>query len=138
MSTILEPAVVTAADERRRNLQLALIVIAAGAIYPILDLRQSHQTSTLDVLHLANIDLGALYSIPGITLLVCYLPSGWLADRVRPRLLILFRWSAMRRTPTGRWSTAISRIVIRVLPATSSTSAILRSSACSSQSPSRS
>lgn len=90
MSTTLEPAAATAAGERGRYLQLALIVIAAGAIYPILYLRQSYQTTMLEVLHLTNIDLGVLYSILGTAFLVCYLPSGWLADRVQPRLLILF------------------------------------------------
>ncbi|MXN48374.1 MFS transporter [Shinella kummerowiae] len=90
MSTTLEPAAATAVGERGRYLQLALIVIAAGAIYPILYLRQSYQTTMLEVLHLTNIDLGVLYSILGTAFLVCYLPSGWLADRVQPRLLILF------------------------------------------------
>ncbi len=90
MTTTINPAAVSAAGERGRYLQLALIVIAAGAIYPILYLRQSYQTTMLEVLHLTNIELGILYSILGTTFLLSYLPSGWLADRVQPRLLILF------------------------------------------------
>lgn len=77
------------ASARSRYLQLALIVIAAGAIYPILYLRQSYQTTMLEVLKLTNTELGVLYSILGTSFLVGYLPSGWLADRVQPRVLIL-------------------------------------------------
>ncbi|WP_027794760.1 MFS transporter [Paraburkholderia acidipaludis] len=70
--------------------QLLLLVLAAGAIYPILYLRQVYQTTMLDVFHIDNEQLGYLYSVLGIVFFLCYLPSGWLADRVAPRLLICF------------------------------------------------
>ena len=90
MSSISETEIAApSVSARSRYLQLALIVIAAGAIYPILYLRQSYQTTMLEVLKLSNTELGVLYSILGTSFLLGYLPSGWLADRVQPRILIL-------------------------------------------------
>ncbi|HTR08153.1 MAG TPA: MFS transporter [Paraburkholderia sp.] len=83
-------AVQRAASPAQRYLQLCLLVLAAGAIYPILYLRQVYQTTMLDVFHIDNSQLGYLYSVLGIVFFLCYLPSGWLADRVAPRLLICF------------------------------------------------
>jgi MFS family permease len=68
--------------------QLLLLVIAAGAIYPVLYLRQNYQTTMIEVLAINNEQLGYLYSILGTAFLISYLPSGWLADRIAPRLLI--------------------------------------------------
>ncbi|MDK2349045.1 MFS transporter [Pseudomonas aeruginosa] len=73
-----------------RYLQLALLVIAAGAIYPMLYLRQVYQSTMLDALAIGNSELGYLYSLLGFAFLVSYLPSGWLADRFSPRYLISF------------------------------------------------
>jgi len=77
-----------AATRANRYLQLALLVIAAGAIYPILYLRQVYQPTMLEVFHISEAQLGYLYSALGIIFLICYLPSGWLADRIAPRVLI--------------------------------------------------
>ncbi|WP_028204469.1 MFS transporter [Paraburkholderia nodosa] len=79
-----------ASGSMQRYVQLLLLVLAAGGIYPLLYLRQVYQTTMLDVLHIDNAQLGYLYSVLGIVFFVCYLPSGWLADRVAPRLLICF------------------------------------------------
>ncbi|MEF9672860.1 MFS transporter [Pseudomonas sp. PCH446] len=67
-----------------------LLVLAAGAIYPILYLRQVYQTTMLEVFHINHSELGYLYSMLGTLFLLSYLPSGWLADRLAPRLLIFF------------------------------------------------
>nr|WP_322103114.1 MFS transporter [Paraburkholderia sp. J41] len=91
----------------QRYAQLMLLVLAAGAIYPILYLRQVYQTTMLDVFHIDNSQLGYLYSMLGIVFFLCYLPSGWLADRVAPRLLICF--SLVATGVLGLWySTAPS------------------------------
>ncbi|WP_277189245.1 MFS transporter [Caballeronia sp. BR00000012568055] len=79
-----------ASSRADRYIQLALLVIAAGAIYPILYLRQVYQPTMLEVFHITEEQLGILYSALGTIFLVCYLPSGWLADRVKPRVLISF------------------------------------------------
>jgi MFS family permease len=90
-----------------RYIQLALLVIAAGAIYPILYLRQVYQPTMLEVFHITEEQLGYLYSALGTIFLVCYLPSGWLADRVKPRVLISF--SLVATGALGLWySTAPS------------------------------
>lgn len=91
----------------QRYVQLMLLVLAAGGIYPLLYLRQVYQTTMLDVLHIDNTQLGYLYSVLGIVFFVSYLPSGWLADRVAPRLLICF--SLIGTGALGLWySTAPS------------------------------
>ncbi len=74
----------------QRYMQLMLLVIAAGAIYPLLYLRQVYQTPMLEFFHIDNSQLGYLYSILGTVFLLSYLPSGWLADRIAPRFLICF------------------------------------------------
>ncbi|WP_373321121.1 MFS transporter [Paraburkholderia flagellata] len=97
----------TASGSMQRYVQLLLLVLAAGGIYPLLYLRQVYQTTMLDVLHIDNAQLGYLYSVLGIVFFVCYLPSGWLADRVAPRLLICF--SLIGTGALGLWySTAPS------------------------------
>ncbi|MCP3705918.1 MFS transporter [Paraburkholderia sp. CNPSo 3274] len=96
-----------ASGSMQRYVQLLLLVLAAGGIYPLLYLRQVYQTTMLDVLHIDNAQLGYLYSVLGIVFFVSYLPSGWLADRVAPRLLICF--SLIGTGALGLWySTAPS------------------------------
>ena len=84
-----------------RYIQLALLVIAAGAIYPILYLRQVYQPTMLEVFHISEAQLGYLYSALGTIFLICYLPSGWLADRIAPRVLISF--SLVATGALGLW-----------------------------------
>jgi MFS family permease len=94
-------------SKTQRYIQLMLLVIAAGAIYPILYLRQVYQPTMLEVFHITDSQLGYLYSSLGTIFLVSYLPSGWLADRIAPRLLICF--SLIATGALGLWySTAPS------------------------------
>jgi len=94
-------------NRTQRYTQLLLLVIAAGAIYPILYLRQVYQPTMLEVFHITDSQLGYLYSSLGTIFLVSYLPSGWLADRIAPRLLICF--SLIATGALGLWySTAPS------------------------------
>ena len=65
-------------------------MIAAGAIYPMLYLRQVYQPTMLQFFRIDDVQLGYLYSSLGTIFLVSYLPSGWLADRLSPRWLICF------------------------------------------------
>ncbi|WP_225211979.1 MFS transporter [Stenotrophomonas lacuserhaii] len=91
----------TARGRWLRYMQLMLLVIAAGAIYPMLYLRQVYQGTMLDVLAISNHQLGVLYSILGTAFLVSYLPSGWLADRISPRFLVSF--SLLGTGALGLW-----------------------------------
>lgn len=91
------PSFASAADARasrdsrtQRYLQLLLLVIAAGAIYPMLYLRQVYQPTMLHFFRIDDVQLGYLYSSLGTIFLLSYLPSGWLADRLSPRWLICF------------------------------------------------
>jgi MFS family permease len=94
-------------SKTQRYIQLILLVIAAGAIYPILYLRQVYQPTMLEVFHITDSQLGYLYSSLGTIFLLSYLPSGWLADRLAPRLLICF--SLIATGVLGLWySTAPS------------------------------
>lgn len=81
---------IEAKAKRQKYLQLLILIIAAGVIYPMLYLRQNYQTSIEQVFHITPTQLGYLYSILGIFFFICYLPSGWLADRFLPRKLISF------------------------------------------------
>lgn len=87
LSGLSEPA---ENGKSQRYLQLILLVLAAGAIYPVLYLRQVYQSTMLEVFAISNTELGYLYSMLGTLFLLSYLPSGWLADRIAPRYLISF------------------------------------------------
>ncbi|WP_338525285.1 MFS transporter [Pseudomonas batumici] len=101
-------------DKGSRYFQLMLLVLAAGAIYPILYLRQVYQTTMLEVFHINHSELGYLYSMLGTIFLLSYLPSGWLADRLAPRFLIFF--SLVATGLLGLWySTAPSMTGLMII-----------------------
>jgi MFS family permease len=101
-------------NHAQRYIQLMLLVLAAGAIYPILYLRQVYQPTMLEVFHITDSQLGYLYSSLGTIFLLSYLPSGWLADRIAPRLLICF--SLIATGALGLWySTAPSFHVLMLI-----------------------
>lgn len=101
-------------DKGSRYFQLMLLVLAAGAIYPILYLRQVYQTTMLDVFQINHSELGYLYSMLGTIFLLSYLPSGWLADRIAPRFLIFF--SLVATGVLGLWySTAPSMTGLMII-----------------------
>ncbi|MDR9751705.1 MFS transporter [Pseudomonas sp. SZMC_28357] len=107
-------APMTKSDKGSRYLQLMLLVLAAGAIYPILYLRQVYQTTMLDVFQISHSELGYLYSMLGTIFLLSYLPSGWLADRIAPRFLIFF--SLVATGALGLWySTAPSMTGLMII-----------------------
>jgi hypothetical protein len=70
-----QPGDTAATASAGRHVQLALLVCAAGAIYPMLYLRQFYQDTMLDLFQITRTQLGYLYSALGTTFLVCYLPS---------------------------------------------------------------
>lgn len=83
------------ASARKRYFQFALILLAAGAIYPLLYLRQNFEPTILSSFGITAEELGDLYSILGVIYVMTYLPSGWLADKVSPRHLITFSLAAV-------------------------------------------
>lgn len=70
--------------------QLILLAAAPGVIYPVMYLRQVYQTSMVAALSINDQQLGYLTSMLGTAFMLCYLPSGWLADRVSSRVLLSF------------------------------------------------
>ena len=76
------------ADKKSRYLQLLLLTIAGGAIYPMLYMRQIYQTTMLQAFQLTDGQLGELYAMLGLLFFLTYSPSGWLADRIKPMRLI--------------------------------------------------
>ena len=148
----------------QRYLQLLLLVIAAGAIYPMLYLRQVYQPTMLQFFRIDDVQLGYLYSSLGTIFLVSYLPSGWLADRLSPRWLICFAarhrrarhlrdravvrhaGADLRRlgltTGLTFWAAVIKRVNMialtnRVASSACSTAAVASSRRCSRRLPSR-
>lgn len=74
----------------QRYVKLAVLVIIAGNIYPLIYLRQNFEVSILDSFGITGAELGQMYAMLGVLYMVTYLPSGWLADRVAPRVLMSF------------------------------------------------
>ncbi|MBT5797984.1 MAG: MFS transporter [Porticoccaceae bacterium] len=81
--------------------QLALIVVAAGAIYPLLYLRQNFELSILEALSITQTQLRYCSSMLGVIFMVTYIPSGWLADRFSSRKLLSF--SLLATALLGLW-----------------------------------
>jgi sugar phosphate permease len=78
------------AERLKRYGQFTIIVLAAGTLYPLMYLRQNFEISVLEALRITASDLGELYSLLGFVFAVAYIPSGRLADRFQPRLLMSF------------------------------------------------
>jgi len=73
-----------------RYAQLSFIILAAGSIFPLVYLRQNFEVTLVEALGITGSDLRDCYAILGFIFVLTYLPSGWLADRVTPRLLMAF------------------------------------------------
>jgi sugar phosphate permease len=89
----------------QRYFQLLVLLLAAGSIYPLIYLRQNFETTILEAFQITSTELGSYYSMLGTMFLVCYLPSGWLADRASPRFLLTF--SLAMTGALGLWFAAI-------------------------------
>ncbi|MDD7911605.1 MULTISPECIES: MFS transporter [Pseudovibrio] len=72
----------------KRYFQFFLVVIAAGAIFPIVYLRTNYQETILEVFNLSLPDLNNFYSVLGMTFVVGYIPSGLLSDRFSAKWLL--------------------------------------------------
>lgn len=74
--------------KNKRFLSLFSLIAAGGIIYVLPYLRQSYHATMIEVLNVTNTELGLLNSIFGIFAVICYMPGGWLADRVAPNKLL--------------------------------------------------
>ena len=94
LSVGVEPKVGFAAN-KGRYFQLALLLLAAGSIYPLLYLRQNFEVTLLAAFDITAEDLADFNSILGIIYVSTYVPSGWLADRFSTKHLIVFSVGAV-------------------------------------------
>jgi len=72
----------------KRYFQFFLIILAAGAIYPVIYLRTNYQVTILEVFNLSQIKLNNLYSMLGMAYVIGYIPSGLIADKISAKKLI--------------------------------------------------
>lgn len=72
----------------KRYLQFFLIVLAAGAIFPLIYLRTNYQGTILEVYDMTLPQLNTIFSALGIAFIVGYFPSGWISDRFSAKKLI--------------------------------------------------
>lgn len=73
-----------------RYVKLLFLIMAGGAIYPLLYLRQNFELTLLSTFGMTLSELSVAYSILGTSFVISYVPSGWLADRFSPRALLTF------------------------------------------------
>ncbi len=69
--------------------QVMMLALSASVIYSAPYLRQLFKTSMLDAFEINELQLANLSTVYAICSIICYLPGGWLADRVAPRILII-------------------------------------------------
>ena len=67
---------------------MAGLMLAGESIYMLPYMRKTFQTSMESVFQLSSTDVGLLNSIFGVLALICYFPSGWIADRFSIRSLL--------------------------------------------------
>jgi len=73
-----------------RYVKLLFLIMAGGAIYPLLYLRQNFELTLLSTFGMTLSELNVASSILGTSFFISYIPSGWLADRFSPRALLTF------------------------------------------------
>ncbi|MGI9285890.1 MAG: MFS transporter [Pseudomonadales bacterium] len=69
--------------------QVLMLALSVSVIYSMPYLRQIFKSSLLDVFQLTETQLGNLSSTYALACMICYLPGGWLADKVEPRKLLV-------------------------------------------------
>ncbi len=75
-------------EKFRRYFQFLLVVLAAGAIFPVIYLRTNYQETILQVFDMTLPQLNTIYSVLGMVFVVGYFPSGLLSDRFSAKKLL--------------------------------------------------
>jgi nitrate/nitrite transporter NarK len=76
-------------EKVQRYFQFALVVLAAGSIYPLVYLRTQFQETILEVFGMTGGQLNNMYTILGMVFIVGYLPSGLLSDKFSAKNLLV-------------------------------------------------
>ncbi|MGL4589450.1 MAG: MFS transporter [Mycoplasmatales bacterium] len=74
----------------KRYIQFAIVVLAAGSIYPLVYLRSAYQETIIEVFKMDGATLNGIYTALGFAFILGYFPSGWLSDKVSAKKLIVF------------------------------------------------
>ena len=72
----------------RRWVIMIVLSLSGGVIFFLPHLQEVYYKPLANALSLDNTQVGSLVSIFGVTAMLSYLPGGWLADRVSPRILL--------------------------------------------------
>lgn len=88
-----------------RYIRLLFLMMAGGAIYPLLYLRQNFELTLISTMGISLAELNVAHSVSGMAFVLSYVPSGWLADRFSPRLLLSF--SVVMTGVIGLWYASI-------------------------------
>lgn len=72
----------------RRWVIMAVLSVSGGVIFYLPFLQEVYYKPLADALQLNNAEVGSLLSAFGVTAMLSYVPGGWLADRVSPRILL--------------------------------------------------
>jgi MFS family permease len=75
-------------EKSRRYFQFLLVVLAAGAIFPVIYLRTNYQETMLQVFNMTLPQLNNIYSVLGMVFVVGYFPSGLLSDKFSAKKLL--------------------------------------------------
>lgn len=80
--------------KNKRYLVLLVLSIGAVAIYFLPYLRWSFYDSLVAAVNLSNSQFAATMSIYGVTAMIFYAPGGYLADKLSPRKMLAFAYTA--------------------------------------------
>lgn len=72
-----------------RYMQFALVILAAGSVFPLIYLKAQYQETILEVFNMTLEQMNWIYSILGIVFLVGYFPSGILSDKFSAKKLLV-------------------------------------------------
>lgn len=71
-----------------RYLQFALVILAAGSIYPLIYLKAQYQETILEVFNMSLTQMNTIYTVLGLVFIVGYFPSGVLSDKFSAKNLL--------------------------------------------------
>ncbi len=80
--------------KHQRYLVLLILSLGAVAIYFLPYLRWSFYDSLVAAVNLSNAQFAATMSIYGVTAMIFYAPGGYLADKLSPRKMLAFAYTA--------------------------------------------
>jgi len=80
--------------KKKRYLILLVLALGAVAIYFLPYLRWSFYDTLVEATGLSNTDFAATMSIYGVTAMIFYAPGGYLADKLSPRKMLVFAYTA--------------------------------------------